>query len=63
MRFLLVLLIAAIAFAEIPADDAPLITKAFTEYLKKVVDWEVVDYEENIFRGWTFGEARAWLQK
>ena len=38
-----------------------LVTKAYTDYLKKHVDWEVVDYEENIFRGWTISEAKQFL--
>jgi len=32
------------------------ITKAYTEYLKAHVSWEVQDYENNIFRGWTGDE-------
>ena len=38
-----------------------LITPEYTEYLKKHVDWEVADYEDNIFRGWTEEEAKALL--
>jgi len=37
------------------------VTKEYTDYLKRHVDWEVVDYEENIFRGWTVDEIKAIL--
>ena len=33
-----------------------IVTKAYTDYLKKHVTWEVVNYEDNIFRGWTVEE-------
>lgn len=36
-----------------------LVTKEYTDYLRKHVSWEVVDYEENIFRGWTIEEAKV----
>ncbi len=38
-----------------------LVTKEYTDYLKKHVGWEVADYEENIFRGWTTEEAALFL--
>ena len=34
------------------------ITQAYTDYLKAHVTWEVTDYEENIFRGWTIDEVK-----
>ncbi len=34
-----------------------LVTKEYTDYLKKHVSWEVVEYEDNIFRGFTVDEA------
>jgi len=37
------------------------VTREYTDYLKRHVDWEVVDYEENIFRGWTIDEIKALL--
>jgi len=37
------------------------VTQQYTDYLKRHVDWEVVDYEENIFRGWTVDEVKALL--
>ena len=37
------------------------VTKEYTDYLKRHVEWEVVEYEENIFRGWTMEEAKALL--
>lgn len=35
------------------------VTKEYTDYLKRHVEWEVVDYEENLFRGWTMDEAKV----
>ena len=37
------------------------VTKAYTDYLKRHVAWEVVDYEDNIFRGFTVEEAKLLL--
>lgn len=36
-----------------------LVTKEYTEYLKKHVSWEVVEYEDNIFRGWTIDDFKS----
>jgi hypothetical protein len=38
-----------------------LVTKEYTDYLKLHVTWEVVDYEDNIFRGWTVEEGKVLL--
>lgn len=38
-----------------------LVTREYTEYLKKTVSWEVVDYEDNVFRGWTTEDAKNFL--
>jgi C1A family cysteine protease len=56
--FLIVLLAVAGVFCE-----EMLVTKEYTDYLKRHVDWEVVDYEENIFRGWTVDEVKALLMQ
>ncbi len=37
------------------------VTKEYTDYLKKHVTWEVQEYEDNIFRGWTLDEAKNFL--
>jgi len=37
------------------------VTQAYTDYLKAHASWEVADYEENIFRGWTLDEAKKLL--
>jgi len=37
------------------------VTKEYTDYLRRHVDWEVADYEDNIFRGWTIDEVKAIL--
>lgn len=51
--FFLVLLISTI-YAE-----KPIITKEFTEQLKKSVSWEVQDYEKNPFRDLTFSQLKS----
>ena len=38
-----------------------LVTKEFTEELRRRVTWEVQDYENNIFKGWTDAEFKASL--
>jgi C1A family cysteine protease len=38
-----------------------LVTKEYVDYLKRHVDWEVMDYEENPFRGYTVEEAADFL--
>jgi C1A family cysteine protease len=41
------------------------ITKEYIDYLKRHVDWEVTEYEENIFRGWTdeeFKDLLGWVE-
>eukprot|EP00831_Metopus_contortus_P029176 TRINITY_DN2402_c0_g1_i3.p1 TRINITY_DN2402_c0_g1~~TRINITY_DN2402_c0_g1_i3.p1 ORF type:complete len:225 (+),score=26.75 TRINITY_DN2402_c0_g1_i3:389-1063(+) len=40
-----------------------LVTKEYTDYLKKHVSWGVMEYEDNIFRGWTVDEIKAILLK
>ena len=52
--------ILAVAIMAIYAQEMA-VTQEYTDYLKKHVDWEVVDYEDNIFRGWTMDEAKALL--
>lgn len=56
MRFLLALCLVAFAIGE-----ELLVTQAYTDYLKNHVTWEVVDYEDNIFRGWTIEEFQELL--
>ncbi|MDR3548901.1 MAG: C1 family peptidase [Candidatus Pacebacteria bacterium] len=36
-----------------------LVTQEHTDYLKKHVTWEVADYSENVFRGWTKDEVAS----
>ena len=57
MRSLLALLIIC---ASVLCHDM-VVTKEYVDYLKKHVDWEVEDYENNIFRGWTVDEAKSYL--
>ncbi len=60
MRFLIALLCIA-AVCALEEDDTPLITKEFTESVRKMVSWEVVDYEDNIFKDWTVAESKSML--
>jgi cathepsin B len=56
MRFqIFALLLAGIFCSEL------LVTKEYTDYLKLHATWEVMDYEENIFRGWTMDDAKVLL--
>ena len=57
MKTLVVLMILALAVCK----KNLLVTKEFTEQLKKTAKYEVVDYEENLFKGWTFEEAKQLL--
>lgn len=54
MKFFIALLAVAYCFE-------PLITREEIEYLKRTVSWEVEEYENNIFRGWTVEEVKAIL--
>ena len=56
MRILLLMLLVAVGSCV----DL-IVTKSYTDYLKRHVEWEVVDYEENIFRGFTIEEAQLLL--
>lgn len=42
-------------------DNDLVVTRDYVDYLKRHVDWEVMDYEDNIFHGWTVGEFRSLL--
>jgi len=53
-------LLIALAIVAVCAEEM-LVTKEYTDYLKKHVDWEVMDYEDNVFRGWTMEEAKMFL--
>ena len=54
------LLLLAIVIVAVCAEEM-LVTKAYVDYLKKHVQWEVMEYEENPFRGWTMEEAKMLL--
>jgi len=38
-----------------------IVTKEYVDYLKRHVEWEVMDYEENPFKGYTLEEAKDFL--
>ena len=56
MKFLILLAIVAAVMCEDMA-----VTKAYVEYLKNTVSWEVEEYESNIFRGWTVDDVKSIL--
>ncbi len=56
MRFAIgLLLLAAVCCQEM------LVTKEYVDYLKRHVTWEVEEYENNVFRGWTVEDAQSLL--
>jgi len=56
MKSFLILLLCVAALA-----SDLVVTKEYVEYLKKTVDWEVMDYEDNIFKGWTIQDVQQML--
>lgn len=46
-------LILAFLFISVSYCEDMIVTREYTDYLKKHVSWEVMDYEDNVFRGWT----------
>lgn len=43
------------------AKEEMAITPEYIDYLKNVADWEVSEYEDNIFKGWTLSEVQMLL--
>lgn len=43
------------------AKEEMAITPEYIDYLKKVADWEVSEYEDNVFKGWTLSEVEMLL--
>jgi len=60
MRILIIALLVCAALSEY-SESEMLVTKAFEEQLRKIVDWEVESYENNIFRGWTFDDYKNYF--
>jgi len=58
---LICVLLALFACSYCLDDDDYVVTKEYVDYLKRHVDWEVEEYENNIFRGWTIGEVQSFL--
>ena len=56
MRFIVLLALAAAVFCE-----ELVVSKEYVEYLKNTVTWEVEEYENNVFRGWTVDEVKQML--
>ncbi len=55
-----ILLLIAVLAAACRASEL-LVTKEYTEQQRKTAPWEVVDYEQNIFRGWSVEDFRSFL--
>lgn len=53
-------LLIALVLVAVCAEEM-LVTREYTDYLKRHVEWEVVDYEDNVFRGWTLEEGKQLL--
>ncbi len=45
------------------ASEQMLVTQEYADFLRRHVSWEVVDYEDNVFRGWTVDEFRSTLMQ
>jgi len=58
MKILILTILLICCFAE-----EMLITQESTDYLKQHVTWEVADYEDNVFRGWTVDEFKDILNQ
>lgn len=56
MKSLLILCLAVVALTQ-----EFVVTKEYVDYLKRHVTWEVAEYEDNIFRGWTIEEVSTLL--
>lgn len=56
MKFVILLILLAGAFT-----FEVLVTQHMTDYLRHSADWEVEDYETNVFRGWTAQEFEQLL--
>jgi hypothetical protein len=55
MKAVILAIVLATVFCEL------LVTQEYIEAVRKRVDWEVVSYEDNIFRGWTTEDFRQIL--
>jgi len=56
-------LLMILCFSILVLQKTPLITKEFVSKLKSIATWEVEDYENSIFKGWTLEEAKNMLSK
>ena len=57
-KFILLLAVASLCLGSNPQ---LVVTREYTDYLKKHVSWEVADYESNIFRGYTVEDIQMML--
>ena len=55
------IIISFVLYAIVNCHPELVVTREYVAYLKKHVDWEVQDYEDNIFRGWTIEEVQSML--
>jgi cathepsin B len=57
MQYLLLSLLLSVSLGEYA------VTQEYIDYLKKHVTWEVADYEDSLFRGWTIDEIKEILNQ
>lgn len=55
------MLIVLLALAAACAEEELAITPEYVEHLKEVASWEVTEYEDSIFKGWTLSEVEVLL--
>ena len=61
MKDLILIAVAACLMSPLLAE--PAITSSFADSLKELgVSWNVVDYEDNVFKGWSMDDVRAILR-
>lgn len=56
-------LLLLLAVGLVWGNDDLVTTPDYVEYLKSVATWEVTDYEDSIFKGWTMDDAKHLLGK
>eukprot|EP00826_Nyctotherus_ovalis_P061363 TRINITY_DN8726_c0_g1_i6.p2 TRINITY_DN8726_c0_g1~~TRINITY_DN8726_c0_g1_i6.p2 ORF type:complete len:152 (+),score=11.87 TRINITY_DN8726_c0_g1_i6:56-511(+) len=56
-------LILLLAMGLVWGNDDLVTTPDYVEYLKSAATWEVTDYEDSIFKGWTMDDAKHLLGK
>ena len=58
-----IIILCLIAFAVANYTNQPLFTEEKLRELQEIAPFEVTNYEDNQFRGWTLGDAMDWLSE